>query len=102
MKSGTEDFRVSLWLIASGGSRSHPRLGIRPKEASNVSLNVVARDPSAVLQQKSVGVSEDTSQSPACVVPFVDDLLEHAGIGMLRNETHSQHFDTFACNLLND
>src|SRR5437016_5639582 len=72
------------------------------EEVCHISLNVTARDAPAVLRQKTVAVSKDARQGSARVVPFVDDLLEHAGIGMLRNKTCSQHLDAFAGNLLDN
>src|SRR5712664_919404 len=44
------------WRIGAGCPQVHPNFSVRTKEASNVSLDVTARDTPAILRQKSVGL----------------------------------------------
>ncbi len=80
----------------------NPGFGVGAEQARDVALNVGASDGAAVFGKQAIAFGEDGREGAAGVGPFVDDLLENAGIGMLRNKTGAEHFDSFARDLLDD
>ena len=80
----------------------HPSFGVGTKEARNVPLNIGARDAAAVFGQKAIVLRENRRECSARIAPFVDDLLENAGVGMLRDETRPEHFDSLTSDLFDD
>lgn len=80
----------------------HPGFGIGAEEAGDVALDVAASDGAAIFGQEAIIFREDGRESSARVGPFVDDLLEDAGVGMLRDEAGAEHFDALARDFFND
>ena len=77
-------------------------MGVGAEEAGDIALNIAAGDRAAIFGQEAIVVRENGRESAARVRPFVDDLLEDAGVGMLGNEAGAQHFDAFAGDFFND
>lgn len=59
----------------------HPGFGVGAKKASDVSLDIAPGDSSSVFRQKAIVAGKDGSSGAAGIGPFVDDLLEDAGVG---------------------
>src|SRR5579871_4846466 len=77
-------------------------LEIRTEQPRDIALDIGARHRPAILCQNSVGVGEDWGERPPGVSPFVDYLLEHPRIGVLRDKAGTQHFQALARDLLDN
>lgn len=60
------------------------------------------RNAPAGLHEVAVFVCKDLGKNAAAVVPFVNQLIEDSGIGMLGNEAGSEQFDAHALDLLDE
>ena len=59
----------------------------------HIVLNVLPGNSPAIAGERAISFRENGSEGAACITPFVDDLLENAGVGMLRDETGSEHLN---------
>src|SRR4051794_22077440 len=63
------------------------------EQLMEIAANLASRDRTAVFRQYPVGLGEERRHRAPGVSPFVYDLLEDAGIRMLRDEAVAKHFD---------
>src|ERR1044072_1293967 len=68
----------------------------------NVACDLVRRNSASTRQQSLVRISERVGDLFARVFPLVDQLLEHARIGVLRDETRAQQLQSLASDLRDD
>ena len=72
------------------------------EQTAKVILYVERRNSTAVSYEQLITLRENVLEGPACIVPFIDKLLEHSGIGVLRDEAHPQHLDSLPRNFFHD
>src|ERR1044072_2069283 len=75
---------------------------IAGKKASNVSGDLLRSDRTSTIQQLLVRIVERICNLPARVFPFVDQLLEHARVRVLRDEGLAQQLEPLARHLRHD
>lgn len=85
-----------------GLGRKDEVLEIGPEETVDVAANVVTSDTAAIFTQVLVAGGEDGREGAAGVAPFIDDLFEDSGVGVLRDEAGAEHFEALARHFLND
>ena len=85
-----------------GLGRKDEVLEIGPEETVDVAANIVTGDATAIFAEVLVAGGEDGREGAAGVAPFIDDLFEDAGVGVLRDEAGTEHFEAFAGHFLND
>ena len=81
---------------------SRKRFEVPAEQPSYITFYVFARDRAAIVAQQLIGVGEDWPHRAPRVAPFIDHLFEHAGVGVLRDETGAQHFEAFPGHLFDD
>src|SRR5712692_6000498 len=84
------------WPPISSHAQARPVLEICPEKTVHVPLNISATYPTAIFVNQLVSICKNRRKSAARVPPFVDELFEHARVGMLWDETGTQQFNPLA------
>ena len=85
-----------------GLGRKDEVLEIGAEQAVDVAADVVTGDATAIFAEILVAGGEDGREGAAGVAPFIDDLFEDAGVGVLRDEAGTEHFEAFAGHFFHD
>src|SRR5947207_7482191 len=75
---------------------------IRAEEPGNIALNILAPDGASVVGEQPIPICEDGGQNRPSVLPFINHLLQNAGVRMLWDKAGSEHFNTFPSNFFYD
>ena len=75
---------------------------VAAEQAVHIALYILPRHRTPITGQQSVAVTQHLRHGGARVPPFVEDLLEHPRIGMLRNETRPQQLNALPRNLFHN
>jgi len=94
----------TFWCVGSSvaHTRADPLREIRTEQTLNIALNILPGYVAAIPEERAVGFSQNGGKGVARVAPLVDDLLENASVGMLRDEAGSEHFDPLPRNLFDN
>ena len=65
-------------------------------------LNIVAPDAAPVFGEQPIRIGEDAGQNGAGILPFINQLLQNAGVRMLRDKGGSQHFKALLSDLFHN
>ena len=72
------------------------------KQALHITRDLLAADLASIIRKQAIRIGQNSDQSSAGVPPFINQLLEDAGVGMLGNETCPEHFDALTSNLFHN
>src|SRR5437867_10476848 len=72
------------------------------KQALHITRDLVAADLASIIRKQAIRIGQNSDQSSAGVPPFINQLFENPGIGMLGNETAAKHFNALAGNLFDN
>src|SRR5271154_5591325 len=99
---------MSLGLILARNERQRPKTcALSSQEAQkiilehepNIPLNVLLAHAPAGFQEVAVFIREHLGQNLSAVVPFINQLVQNPGIGVLGDEAGSEKLDAHSLDL---